>query len=156
MHFPPQNSSCLAEIGVLGPNFDIQSNTAPWAATCRDSCARRKLLLTMYMSLYAFRKSKMTSTLNQDFDNYHSMHGAFFAQEGLKCHHPMVFEYYNSTIKNRVPTLNANLCAYCAGSSGGDGVVDELLCVEWKTRSTCVHIMLRRGGNFPYSKLEKK
>ncbi len=59
----------------------------------------------------------------QAFDADHLMHGVIIDQEGLECHHPMEFEYYNTTIKNSA--FNASLCAYCAGSSGANGIVDE-------------------------------
>ena len=67
----------------------------------------------------------------QAFDADHLMHGVIIAREGLECHHPMEFEYYNTTIKNTA--FNASLCAYCAGSSGANGIFDEMLSVEWKS-----------------------
>ena len=40
----------------------------------------------------------------------------------------MKFKYYNTTIKNVAFNV-----AYCAGSSGANGIVDEILSVEWKS-----------------------
>ena len=44
----------------------------------------------------------------------------------------MEFEYYNNP-KILTSAFNAKLCAYCAGSSGADGFVDEELNVVWKS-----------------------
>ncbi len=70
----------------------------------------------------------------QAFDVDHPIHGVIIAREGLECHHPMKFiEYYNTTIKIRESAFNASLYAYCAGSSGAKGIVDETLRVKWKS-----------------------
>ena len=54
-------------------------------------------------------------------------------EKELKLHHPKKFEYDNTTIKNGASLFNDSLCAYCAGSPGANGIVDDILCVEWKS-----------------------
>jgi len=68
----------------------------------------------------------------QPFDADDLMYGVILARDGFECHHPMEFEYYN-TPKMVTTWFNANLCAYCAGSSGAQGIIDEHLSVEWKS-----------------------
>jgi hypothetical protein len=41
------------------------------------------------------------------------------------CHQPMEFDYYQAKVV--AAWFHANLCAYCAGSSGTEGFVDERL-----------------------------
>ena len=68
----------------------------------------------------------------QMFDAGDPMHGLILAREGLECHHHVEFDYYNNP-KILTSSFNAKLCAYCAGSSGADGFVDEELNVVWKS-----------------------
>ena len=68
----------------------------------------------------------------QPFDVDDLMHGAIVTRNGLlECYHPMEFEYYNFNIV--ASWFNANLCAYCAGASGSDGLIDEDFTPLWKT-----------------------
>jgi len=53
----------------------------------------------------------------QPFDADNLMYGVIVARDGLDCHHPMEFEYFNNP-KMVTTWFNARLCAYCAGSSG--------------------------------------
>ncbi len=59
------------------------------------------------------------------------MHGVIITSNGLKCHQPMEFGYYQAKVL--AAWFNANLCAYCAGSSGTKGYVDERLTQEWRS-----------------------
>ncbi len=74
------------------------------------------------------------------FDADDLMYGVILAREGLECHHHVEFEYYNNP-KILTSSFNAKVCAYCAGSFGADGFVDEELNVVWK--SACVACMPR-------------
>ena len=67
----------------------------------------------------------------QPFDGDDLMYGVIVTRDGLECHHAMEFEYYH--VKIVASWFHANLCAYCAGSSGSDGVIDEDLTREWKS-----------------------
>jgi hypothetical protein len=62
----------------------------------------------------------------QPFDADDPMYEMILAREGLECHHHVEFEYYKNP-KIITSSFNAKLCAYCAGSSGSDGFVDEEL-----------------------------
>jgi len=68
----------------------------------------------------------------QPFDADDMMHGMIFARDGLECHQLIEFEYYNNP-KMAVSLFNPIMCAYCAGSSIADGVVDAELSIEWKS-----------------------
>jgi hypothetical protein len=68
----------------------------------------------------------------QPFDADDPMYGVIVAREGLEYHNHMEFEYYNNP-KIFTSSFNAKLCAYCAGSSGADGFIDEELNVVWKS-----------------------
>jgi len=69
-------------------------------------------------------------------------HGLIVARDGLERHHPIDFEYYYHNPKLVASWVKANLCTYCAGSSGDEGFVrllDEfLLIIEWKACFTSV------------------
>jgi len=64
--------------------------------------------------------------------------------------------YYNTTMKNGASPFNASLCAYCAGSSGANGIVDETFVRGMEKRATFVHIMCRSGYNSSNSIKEKE
>jgi len=66
------------------------------------------------------------------FDTDNLMHGVIVTREGLEFHHPVEFEYYNNP-KKATSWFDGALCAYCAGSSGANGFVDEHLIIEWKS-----------------------
>jgi hypothetical protein len=51
----------------------------------------------------------------QLFDADDLMHGVIVTRDGLECHHPVEFEYYNNPKID--PALTSKMCAYCAGSS---------------------------------------
>ena len=68
----------------------------------------------------------------QPFDVDDPMYGVILAREGLEWHHHVEFEYYNNP-KILTSSFNAKNCAYCAGSTGADGFVDEELNVVWKS-----------------------
>jgi len=68
----------------------------------------------------------------QPFDVDDPMYGVILAREGLECHHHAEFEYYKNP-KILTYSFNAKLCAYCAGSSGADGFIDEELIILWKS-----------------------
>jgi len=55
------------------------------------------------------------------------------AREGLECHYYIEFEYYNNTKILTSGIFNSKLCAYCAGASGADGIIDEQSRLVWKT-----------------------
>jgi hypothetical protein len=59
----------------------------------------------------------------QPFNGDDLMNGDIVARDGLECHHAMEFKYYH--VKIVASWFHANLCAYCAGSSGSDGFIDE-------------------------------
>jgi biotin synthase-like enzyme len=59
------------------------------------------------------------------------MHGVIVTREGLDCHHPVEFEYYSNP-KATTSWFDKEMCAYCAGSSGAKGFVEEHLTIEWK------------------------
>ena len=44
------------------------------------------------------------------------MHGVIITRNGLECHQPMELDYYQAKVV--AVWFHANLCAYCAGSSG--------------------------------------
>ena len=60
------------------------------------------------------------------------MHKLIIARDGLECHDPMEFEYYNHPYHN-AEWFKASMCAYCAGTSGHEGFVDEILREQWKS-----------------------
>ena len=64
------------------------------------------------------------------FDVDDLMHGMIVTRDGLECYYPMEFEYYK--LKLFAPWFKSNLCAYCAGASGSDGLIDEDLTPFWK------------------------
>ncbi len=68
----------------------------------------------------------------QPFDADEPMHGVIVTREGLECHDAIEFEYYSNP-KLAMSWFRADLCAYCAGSSGANGFVDEELTIEWKS-----------------------
>jgi hypothetical protein len=65
----------------------------------------------------------------QPFDADDIMHGGIVTREGLECPHPVEFEYYCNP-KLTTYWFDASLCAYCAGSSGAKGFVDDHLHIE--------------------------
>ena len=67
----------------------------------------------------------------QPFDADDPMHGVVITRNGLECHQPMEFNYYQAKVV--AAWFNANLCAYWAGSSGTEGYVDECLTRERKS-----------------------
>ena len=53
----------------------------------------------------------------QPFDADEPMYGRIVTRNGLECHHSVEIDYYgNPTLA--VSWFHADLCAYCAGSSG--------------------------------------
>ena len=56
--------------------------------------------------------------------------GVIVTRPHVECHDPVEFDYYKKTTAT---WCDSSLCAYCAGGSGYDGIVDEALVVEWKT-----------------------
>jgi hypothetical protein len=69
----------------------------------------------------------------QPFDADDIMHGVIVTREGLlECHHPVEFEYYGNP-KLTASWFDASLCAYCAGSSGAKGFIDDHVSIEWKS-----------------------
>ncbi len=79
----------------------------------------------------------------QPFDADDLMHGVIVTREGLECHHPVEFEYYSNT-KASTSWFDATLCAYCAGSSGAKGFLDDHLSIEWKSVPPIWHDILLR------------
>jgi hypothetical protein len=65
----------------------------------------------------------------QPFDADDLMHGVIATREGLECHHSAEFEYYSNP-KAVASWLDVALCAYCAGSSGAKGFVEDHLSIE--------------------------
>jgi len=59
----------------------------------------------------------------QPFDVDDLMYEVIVAREGLECHHHIEFKYYNNP-KISTSIFNAKLCAYCAGASGVDEIID--------------------------------
>jgi hypothetical protein len=56
-----------------------------------------------------------------------------------------------------VSWFHANLCAYCAGSSGSDGVVDEDLTREWKiVLPTICLTTCRADGALPLDRTRRR
>ena len=68
----------------------------------------------------------------QPFDVDGLMSGVIVARKGLEYPHDIEFEYYNNP-KISTSIFNANLCAYCAGASGANGIIDEHLSLVWKS-----------------------
>jgi hypothetical protein len=68
----------------------------------------------------------------QPFDADDLMHGVIVTREGLECHHPVEFEYYANP-KATPSWFDGALSAYCAGSSGAKGFVNDHLSIEWKS-----------------------
>ncbi len=50
----------------------------------------------------------------QPYDADDLMRGVIVTRDGLECHHPVEFEYYNNP--KIATTLSSKICAYCAGS----------------------------------------
>ena len=71
------------------------------------------------------------------FDSDHPLHGVIIARDSLECHEfhdPVEFDYYNSNKHYQEPWYEPNLCAYCANTSGGEGILlDKNLLKEWKS-----------------------
>ena len=67
----------------------------------------------------------------QPLDADDLMHGVIVTRHGLECHHSMEFEYYS--VKIVASWFKPKLCAYCAGLSGSEGIVDEELSLQWKS-----------------------
>ena len=65
----------------------------------------------------------------QPFDADDLMYGVIVTREALECHHPVEFEYYGNP-KATAAWFDGALCAYCSGSSGAKGCVDEHLTIE--------------------------
>jgi hypothetical protein len=65
----------------------------------------------------------------QPFDADELMYGVIVTRDGIECHSPVEFEYYSNP-KLAVTWFHADLCAYCAGSSGAKGCVDDDLTIE--------------------------
>ncbi len=75
-------------------------------------------------------EAAMESDLNtcgmQPLEPNNPMHTQIIARDGLKCYDPVEFEYYNHPYHN-AEWFKAAMCAYCAGSSGHEGFIDEHL-----------------------------
>ena len=69
----------------------------------------------------------------QPFDSDHPLHGVIIARDSLECHDPVEFDYYNSNKHQEQPWYEPNLCAYCANTSGDEGILDKNLLKEWKS-----------------------
>jgi len=90
----------------------------------------------------------------QLFDADDLMHGVIVTRDGLESYHPMEFEYYNFRIV--ASCFNANLCAYCAGASGSEGLVDEDLTPLWKTVLPFLCHECRAGGPAPLARYRRR
>jgi len=88
------------------------------------------------------------------FDADDPMHGVIINRNGLECHQPMEFDYYQAKV---VATWsNANLCAdYCAGSSGAKEYVDERLTQEWRSVLP-VCPSCRADGALPFAQTKRR
>ena len=66
----------------------------------------------------------------QPLDADGHIYGVIVTLDGLECYQPIEFDYYQAKVV--VAWFNANLCAYCTGSSGTEGFVDGHLIVRGK------------------------
>ncbi len=82
------------------------------------------------------------------------MYGVTVTREGLECHNAVEFEYYNNP-KLAVSWFRADLCAYCAGSSGANGFVDDELTIDWKS---VLHVcrQCRAKGALPLARIKRR
>jgi hypothetical protein len=67
----------------------------------------------------------------QPFDADDLMHGVIICRKGMECYHPMEFDYYGAKVA--ASWFNPKLCAYCAGTNGVDGSIDEKQTLEWRS-----------------------
>ena len=67
----------------------------------------------------------------QPFVSDNTLHGVIIARGSLECHDHVDFDYYNSS-NHQEPWYEPNLCAYCANTSGSEGILDKNLLKEWK------------------------
>ena len=82
------------------------------------------------------------------------MHKQIIARDGLECHDPVEFEYYNHPYHN-AEWFKATMCAYCAGSSGHEGFIDEHLRGEWKSLLPVCQAC-RAKGALPLTRTRKR
>ena len=68
------------------------------------------------------------------------MYGVIVNRDGLECHRPVEFEYYSNP-QLAVSWFHADMCAYCAGSSGAKGFVDDDLTIDLKS---VLHVFQQR------------
>ena len=66
----------------------------------------------------------------QPLDADNPLHGVIVTRPSVECHDPVEFDYYKHAQK---PWCDELLCAYCAGGTGEDRIIDEAAIVEWKT-----------------------
>ncbi len=90
----------------------------------------------------------------QPYDADDLMHGVIVTRDGLECHHPVEFEYYSNP-KLTASWFDAELCCYCAGSSGAKGSVDEVLTIEWKSVLPVCQ-QCRADGGLPLARTKKR
>ena len=90
----------------------------------------------------------------QPYDADDLMHRVIVTRDGLECHHPVKFEYYNNP-KLTVSWFDAELCCYCAGLSGAKGYVDEVLTIEWKSVLPVCH-QCRANGALPLARTKRR
>ena len=82
------------------------------------------------------------------------MHKLIISRDGLECHDHVEFDYYSHPYHN-AEWFKATICAYCAGSSGHDGVVDEHLREEWKSLLPVCQAC-RDDGALPLTRTRKR
>ena len=71
----------------------------------------------------------------QPFDSSdHPMHGVIVTWDGITCASTLEPEFY-SNVKSSEPWRDPTMCAYCAGSHGFEGTIDEDLYIEYSTPS---------------------
>ena len=90
----------------------------------------------------------------QPLEPDHPMHKLIIARDGLECHDPVEFEYYNHPYHN-AEWFKATMCAYCAGSSGHEGFIDEHLRGEWKSLLPVCQAC-RAKGALPLTRTRKR
>ena len=60
------------------------------------------------------------------------MHGVIVTRDGITCASTVEPEFY-SNVKSSELWRDPTMCAYCAGSHGFEGTIDEDLYIEYKT-----------------------
>jgi hypothetical protein len=89
----------------------------------------------------------------QTFDALDTMHGVIITRNGLECHQPMEFDYYQAKVV--AAWFNDHLCAYCAGSPRTEGYIDERSTQEWRSVLP-VCPSCRAGGALPIARTKRR